>query len=80
LEHEARRFDTSILLALRNPADPTQPLGPPWVAEIARDATSLGGASVLTLVTFAKTLMETAAVSPETDSLIRSPRNVTTSD
>jgi undecaprenyl-diphosphatase len=46
-------FDERILLALRNPADPSQLAGP-WPArefEIARDITALGGRTVLTLVT-----------------------------
>jgi undecaprenyl-diphosphatase len=44
-------LDESILLALRNPADPTDPLGPPWLEEMGRDFTALGGGSVVGLVT-----------------------------
>lgn len=46
-------LDRGILLALRNPADPSDPLGPPWVEEMMRDLTALGGTSVLTLLTLA---------------------------
>ena len=31
--------------------DPAEPLGPPWLAEMARDITALGGVAVLTLLT-----------------------------
>ncbi|UJX48093.1 phosphatase PAP2 family protein [Xanthobacter sp. YC-JY1] len=46
-------LDRDILLALRNPTDPSDPLGPPWVEEMMRDLTALGGTSVLTLLTLA---------------------------
>ena len=48
---ELHGFDSTILLALRNPADLADPLGPPWFEEAARDITALGGNAVLTLVT-----------------------------
>ena len=44
-------LDRGILLALRNPADPSDPIGPPWLEEAMRDFTALGGTSVLTLLT-----------------------------
>lgn len=50
---ETRVFDTRIILMLRNPADPSDPLGPAWVEELARDFTALGGVGVLTLLTVA---------------------------
>lgn len=50
-EGDTRSIDTAILLALRNPADPSDPLGPPWVEELARDYTALGGAGIVWLVT-----------------------------
>ena len=50
LEDE-RGMDHAIILALRDPADATHPLGPAWVADVARDITSLGSVSVLTIVT-----------------------------
>lgn len=46
-------FDTAILLALRAPGDAADPLGPPWVEELARDVTGLGGLGVLTFLTLA---------------------------
>ncbi|QRG08578.1 phosphatase PAP2 family protein [Xanthobacter dioxanivorans] len=44
-------LDRGILVALRNPADPSDPLGPPWLEESMRDFTALGGTAVLTLLT-----------------------------
>jgi len=46
-------FDRTLLLALRNPADLTDPLGPGWVEELGRDFTALGGVGVLTFLTLA---------------------------
>jgi undecaprenyl-diphosphatase len=53
LEGETLAFDRHVMLALRNPDDPVQPLGPPWLQEIARDITSLGSFAILTAVTVA---------------------------
>lgn len=50
-EGGARGFDTRILLALRNPDDPSDPLGPRWFEELMRDFTALGGVAVLVAVT-----------------------------
>ena len=36
-EGEATSFDTAILLGLRNPADLSDPLGPGWLEEVARE-------------------------------------------
>jgi undecaprenyl-diphosphatase len=49
-EGETHTLDTALLLALRNPVDPGQPLGPPWMGEIMRDITALGGTAVLSLL------------------------------
>jgi undecaprenyl-diphosphatase len=49
-EGETRRLDTALLMALRNPADPSQPWGPPQLAEMMRDITALGGVAVLALL------------------------------
>ncbi len=46
-------LDRGILLALRNPADLSDPLGPAWLEEMMRDFTALGGTGVLTLLTLA---------------------------
>ena len=54
-EGETRGFDTRILLAFRNPADLSDPIGPSWFEESVRDITSLGSVSVLGLVVLAVT-------------------------
>lgn len=53
LEGETRAFDTTVLQALRNPADPGDPLGPAWLEEAVRDVTALGSVTVLLLMTLA---------------------------
>ncbi|BDA84117.1 phosphatase PAP2 family protein [Aureimonas sp. SA4125] len=53
MEGETHGFDSYLLLALRNAADPAQPLGPTWMQEVLRDFTALGGNAVLTLITLA---------------------------
>jgi undecaprenyl-diphosphatase len=50
LEGDSAAFDRIILLALRNPADLSDPLGPPWFEEGTRDITALGSYSVISLV------------------------------
>jgi undecaprenyl-diphosphatase len=52
-EGEGWAYDRQLLLALRNPADPADPIGPRWLEEVARDVTALGGATVLVLATLA---------------------------
>jgi undecaprenyl-diphosphatase len=52
-EGETHGFDTALLLALREPADPADPLGPPWVEELMRDVTALGGLVTLAAITLA---------------------------
>lgn len=44
-------LDERVLLALRNPGDATDPLGPVWFEELARDITAFGGIGVLVLIT-----------------------------
>lgn len=51
MEGESSSIDTSILLMMRNANDLNDPLGPPWVEEMMRDITALGGVAVLTFVT-----------------------------
>ena len=53
LEGETLGFDRAALLALRDPADHADPIGPLWLKEVARDVTGLGGAAILTLITMA---------------------------
>jgi undecaprenyl-diphosphatase len=50
-EGEQFRLDRAILLLFRDAADPTDPLGPPWLESAVRDVTALGGTIVLTIVT-----------------------------
>jgi undecaprenyl-diphosphatase len=49
-------FDSTVLLAVRNPADLSDPLGPAWFEEAARDITALGGLTVLSIVTVSSAL------------------------
>ena len=51
MEGETMAFDREILQALRDPKDPTDPIGPPVVAEAMRDLTALGSITVVFLLT-----------------------------
>jgi undecaprenyl-diphosphatase len=51
-----REVDTEILMMFRSGEDRTDPIGPPWVEELARDFTALGGVGVLSLVTIASAI------------------------
>jgi undecaprenyl-diphosphatase len=53
LEGDTRALDESLILALRSAGDASDPLGPSWVEELARDVTALGSAGILTFVTVA---------------------------
>jgi undecaprenyl-diphosphatase len=53
LEGETQGIDSALLMALRHSGDLANPLGPPWVEEMARDATALGSVTVLLLLTAA---------------------------
>lgn len=50
LEGETHAMDEAILLAMRNPDDRSDPLGPGWVEEIGRDLTALGGVAILAMI------------------------------
>ncbi|HEV8629221.1 MAG TPA: phosphatase PAP2 family protein [Thermoanaerobaculia bacterium] len=52
-EGDSRAIDRALVLALRNPHDLADPLGPGWVEESVRDFTALGGVAVLGLLTLA---------------------------
>jgi undecaprenyl-diphosphatase len=52
-EGETHALDSRLLLALRDPQNPANPLGPSWLEESARDITGLGGYAILTLLTLA---------------------------
>jgi undecaprenyl-diphosphatase len=53
VEGSTRNLDRDLLLLLRTPGDPDDPIGPDWVEEIMRDFTAMGGIAVLTLTTLA---------------------------
>jgi undecaprenyl-diphosphatase len=53
VEGDTRRFDEAILVALRTPGDLADPIGPFWVELMMKDITSLGGTTVLTILTIA---------------------------
>ncbi len=53
VEGGTKSFDHTVLLAMRNPADLKDPIGPSWVEEMGRDFTALGSMGVLAMVTFA---------------------------
>jgi undecaprenyl-diphosphatase len=52
-EGETHAIDQAILIALRDPTDLANPIGPEWVEVMFRDLTSLGSPAVLALVTIA---------------------------
>jgi undecaprenyl-diphosphatase len=52
-EGDTREVDRLLVLAMRNPNDSADPLGPPWVEELGRDLTALGGFAFLSLVSLA---------------------------
>jgi undecaprenyl-diphosphatase len=50
LEGDTQAFDERVLRALRDPDDPSVPIGPRWLRVAALDVTSLGSATVIGLV------------------------------
>ncbi len=50
LEGDAHAFDHALLLALRNPGDPADPIGPAWLDFTMRDLTALGGYPVIVIL------------------------------
>ncbi|WP_336962990.1 phosphatase PAP2 family protein [Sphingobium aquiterrae] len=51
VEGDTLAFDRVILRSLRSAADPSVPVGPGWLKVAVIDLTSLGGVTVLTLIT-----------------------------
>jgi undecaprenyl-diphosphatase len=47
---DTRAFDNAILMAMRNDANPRDPIGPGWFEEGVRDVTSLGSNAVLIII------------------------------
>lgn len=56
-EGETDAIDRALLLALRSPGDPNEPIGPRWFEEAMRDITALGGFTLLTVTVIVATLM-----------------------
>ena len=52
-EGDTQAFDTRILQVLRQPDDPSRPIGPPWMESSLLDLTAIGGPTVLALVVLA---------------------------
>ena len=52
-EGGADAFDHALLMSLRQPGDPTLPIGPHWLRIAAMDVTSLGSVTILTLLVVA---------------------------
>jgi len=50
LEGDMRDFDERLLLLLRRADNPHVPVGPPWLVQVAIDATALGGTTILAIV------------------------------
>jgi undecaprenyl-diphosphatase len=50
---DTQAFDTRILQALRDPDDPSRPIGPSWLASSLIDLTAIGGPTVLFLMVLA---------------------------
>lgn len=55
IEGQTADLDHALLLALRNPADLSDPIGPAWIEEVARDITALGSTVVLSFLVLAVT-------------------------
>lgn len=52
-EGSTAALDEALLLLFRNPLDRSDPLGPPWLQEMMRDFTALGGVGVLSMIVLA---------------------------
>lgn len=50
-EGDTMAFDRALILALRDPANPSVPIGPRWLAEAMTDVTALGSTAILVLLT-----------------------------
>jgi undecaprenyl-diphosphatase len=53
MEGDTKALDTRILRALRDPVDPSKPIGADWIEPVLFDLTALGGPTVLSLVVLA---------------------------
>jgi undecaprenyl-diphosphatase len=52
LDGDTAEIDRAIMLAMRVPGHPEQPVGPHWLPSAVRDVTALGSSTVLTMVVF----------------------------
>jgi undecaprenyl-diphosphatase len=52
-EGDATKFDQTTLLLFRNASDVSDPIGPPWIEEMARDITALGSYAIVSVVSCA---------------------------
>jgi undecaprenyl-diphosphatase len=50
MEGDLREFDDSVLRMMRSADDPTVPIGPPGLVQVAIDVTALGGTGVLAIM------------------------------
>jgi len=50
MEGDLREFDDSVLRMMRSADDPTVPVGPSWLVQVAIDVTALGGTGVLAII------------------------------
>jgi undecaprenyl-diphosphatase len=48
-DQHTQQFDEQVIRALRDPEDPSRPVGPAWLPSVMRDLTALGSATVLGL-------------------------------
>lgn len=55
LEGDTHALDQAVLVALRQAGDPSQTIGPFWLAHAVKDITALGGVTVLSLMTLMAT-------------------------
>ena len=53
VEGDTRAFDESVLLAFRDPNNPSHSIGPAWLQIMFRDITPLGGYAVVMLISLA---------------------------
>jgi undecaprenyl-diphosphatase len=52
IEGDTLALDTAILMTMREPGNPTAPIGPAWFLDAVRDVTALGSITVLGLLVF----------------------------
>ncbi len=51
IEGGTHKFDETLIMAMRNPQDLSDPIGPRWLEEFGRDVTALGGVGILGMLT-----------------------------